>query len=328
MSITETTEVFFVVDGATLEAQACILAPSLKRNLRPNQRAIAYVRQDYRPNLHAMTLETLAACHIEIRDIPGTNGTHAPWMAPYPQGNKILAAAAPRDCDVSVFLDTDTVLIESLDFAAELGDAMMAACVSDYLSAAGSEEDWAEYYATFDLPMPTERVQLVAGRRLTSLPYFNAGVILFRERLHDGLPTHIGRDWLENALKFEREIKTGYNRANIDQFTLPILGYLRGTPVKQLGQHMNFNIQAHGEAPGERQSIIHYHRLGVLWAHGHAGRVALENLAEDRGQAVLEQYIDAFGSHVKRKRMKPHLAAMAADASGAASGSPDADPQE
>jgi len=268
------------------------------------------MRQDYRPAIAPLTLDILSACNIDIRTIPETDGGHAPWSAPYPHGNKILTAATPRDCDISVFIDTDTVLAAPVDFAAELGNASIAACVSDYAPSAGSDEDWAAFYAAFEMPPPTERVQYNAGRRIVSFPYYNAGVILFRERANDGSPTGIGRDWLDAALRFEREVRRDYARANIDQFTLPILGYLRGDRVKSLPQHLNFNIQSFGEGAGERQSIVHYHRLGILWAHDRHGRDALDRLVALRGPDAPEEFVATFGAIAKRKRMKRHIRAM------------------
>lgn len=305
-----TTEIFFIVDGARLEAQACVLAPSLKEHLLPDQKAVAYVREDYLDNLEPITREVLTASDIEIRTIPGTNSGHAPWLSPYPAGNKILAAAAARDCDISVFLDTDMVLVDRVDFQAELGDALIASCVSDYAASAGSDEDWAAYYAAFGMLPPKDRVQYNGGRKLVSFPYYNAGMIVFRERTDDGVPTGIGAEWLQIALKFEDTVQREYLRANIDQFTLPILGYLREAPVKSLPQHMNFNIQAFGEGEGQRQSIVHYHRIGILWANQTHGRRALDRLIELRGPDAAEEFLDAFGVNAKRKRMKPHLQAI------------------
>jgi len=305
------TEVFFIIDGDWLEAQACLLAPTLKRNLMPGQIGVAYLRQDYLHRLHPFTRAVLDASKVELRTIPETDGTHAPWAKPYPHGNKILAAAQPRDCDISVFLDTDTILVERVNFAEKLGDALIAACVSDYASAAGSDADWTAYYAAFGMEPTQDRVQYNGGRQLVSYPYFNAGVILFREREADGTPTHLGRDWLSVALRFEREVTREYPRANIDQFTLPILGYLRGIPVQSLDQEMNFNVQAFGQGEKQRQSIAHYHRLGILWSHDRHGRMALEALIGVMGPDAVETYLDTFGALAKRKRMKRHIAAVA-----------------
>ncbi|GAB5446539.1 MAG: hypothetical protein Gyms2KO_14120 [Gymnodinialimonas sp.] len=305
------TEVFFIVDGDRLEAQACLLAPTLKRHLMDHQRAVAYVREDYIDQMNDFTLDVLAASDVEVRTIPGTRMGHAPWTSPYPHGNKILAAATPRDCEVSVFLDTDVVLTEPVDFAGALGDALIAACVSDYGSAAGTDADWAAYYGAFDMDLPEDRVQLTGGRRLVSLPYFNAGVVVFRERSSDGCPTEVGRDWLDAALRFEREVTRDYRRSNIDQYTLPILGYLRGQPVKTLAQHMNFNVQAYGNGEGQTQSVAHYHRLGALWKHNVHGRRTLETLADVVDAEAPETFLDVFMLHARRKNMKHHLRAMA-----------------
>ena len=313
MAVSRSTEVFFMVDGARLEAQACLLAPTLKRHLQAGQRAVAYVRQDYRAKLEAFTIDVLHASGVEIRDIPDTDNTHTPWAAPYPHGNKILAAATPRDCDVSVFLDTDMVLAAPVDFAAELGDALIAACVSDYKSTAGEDEDWAEYYGVFGMDLPVERVQFNGGRRLTSLPYYNAGMIVFREREVDGTPTHVGRDWLDTAVTFEAKVTRNYARSNIDQFTLPILGYRRAAPVKALEQRMNFNIESFGHGEGQRQTIAHYHRLGILWAHQSHGRQALDALVEVTDIRAPIEFLENFGAHAKRNRMKHHIRAITQD---------------
>lgn len=312
MASAKTTDVFFIVDGNRLEAQACLLAPSLKRHLSASQRAIAYVRQDYIANLLPFTRDVLAASGVEIREIPATDGTHAPFKAPYPQGNKILAASAPRDCDVSVFLDTDMVMAEPASFSRMLGRAEIGAVVSDYQASANLDEDWAHFYGVYGLDMPKERVQLYAGRRLMSLPYYNGGMVIFKERDAKGKPLGIGADWLDVAAEFEAKVTREYGRSNIDQFTLPILGYRRGAPVKALDQRLNFNIEAHGLGEGQRQTIAHYHRLGVLWKHEPHARAALAGLVEVTDPTGPDQFLEHFGEHAKRKRMKHHLEAMAA----------------
>lgn len=311
MAASLSTEVFFIVDGERLEAQACLLAPSLKKNLSKTQKPVAYVRQDYRTSLADFTKDVLDTAGIEVRSIPKTNGTHAPWSAPYPQGNKILAAAAPRKCDISVFIDTDTILAQKVNFARELGNAQVAAVVSDYAPSAGSDEDWEHYYQAFDLPVPEERVQLHGGRRLITYPYFNAGVVIFRERGSNGKPTHVGRDWLKAALQFEKKVTRDYDRSNIDQFTLPILGYLRDAPVKALDQHLNYNIQADGNDTGQEQTIAHYHQIGVLWAHPRQGPFAYDGLIDLLGPEGPDQFLQAFGPLAKRNRMKRHMQAAA-----------------
>jgi len=305
MSCPPVTEIFFLVDGEYLEAQACILAPTLKRHLLPNQRAVAYIRKDYAPRVNPLTHDILDAAGIECRLVAGTNGGHGPWIAPYPPGNKILAAAMDRSCDISVFIDTDTVFARPVDFARELGDAEVAACISDYASPATDEESWKSHYGLFGLDLPEDRVKLYGGKRLTTLPYFNAGMIIFRERNADGSPTGFAKDWLEMASDFDHRQTLPHDRFFTDQLTLPILGYKRGAPVKPLEQRMNFNIQAHGSA-----DIAHYHRIGVLWKHPEHGRSALAAMENLIGFEGIETLVRTFGRYLKLRRLRPHIVAL------------------
>lgn len=299
----ENVEIVFVVDGKRLEAQACLLAPTLKFNLTRQQKAVAYVREDYVESVDALTFEVLDAAAVEVRLITKTIGHHEPWTSPYPQGNKILALAQPRSCDVTVFMDTDMILAEPVDFAKELGDADIGACISDYSTFGATEEAWSAFYGCFGLSLPSERVTLQAGRRLEALPYYNAGMVILREQ-RDGLPTEIGKEWLELAQKFDHQVKSEYNRSNIDQLTLPILGYKRGTPVKAMCPRLNFNIQAHGLGEGRAQSVAHYHTIGVLWAHQNHARFALNCLSDLCGADAIHRVLQRFQPHMKRKRLK------------------------
>jgi hypothetical protein len=277
---------------------------------------VACLRSGYADRLNGFTREVLARSDVELRLIPGTGPAdgHAPWTAPYPQGNKILAAAMPRDCDVSVFLDTDTVLVRPVDFAAELGAAEIAASVSDYASPGTDLDSWRSHYAVFGLSLPEERVTLRAGRRWTVAPYFNAGVVLFRERDADGRPTNIGADWLDVAARFDHAATADHDRVNIDQITLPILGYRRERPVRCLPQALNYNIQAFGPAPVGGASILHYHNLGILWADEHATRATLSCFHELMGPGAIEEWVDRFHPHARRRRLKAYLPEFAAQA--------------
>ena len=298
------TDVFFVVDGERLEAQAILLAATLKRHLTPNQTAIAYVREDHADRLAPLTRAVLDRTGVEIRVIPDTDGgTHQPWSSPYPQGNKILAAAEPREATVSVFLDTDTVLIQPVDFAAQLGDALVAASASDYSATANDDGSWGAFYGLFGLPLPDERITLRGGRQIESLPYYNAGVVIFRERMGTK-PTGFGKGWLADAVHFDHHATPGHDRATIDQFTLPITATRQGRHVAGLDQAMNYNIQASGDETDDPLWIAHYHNIGVLWAHGPTARHVVECLLDVISDDELAEYIDRFFIHIKRSRLK------------------------
>lgn len=101
------------------------------------------------------------------------------WARPYPHGNKILAAASPREDAWSVFLDTDMVCAASLELAS-LQEPNRLALVPEGVPSWGKNSDrWERAYAHFGLEVPSERVRLTRRRRIEYLPYFNAGFVMF-----------------------------------------------------------------------------------------------------------------------------------------------------
>jgi hypothetical protein len=299
--------IFLIIDGLKLEAQACLLLPSLRRHLGDSVSVIAYRRKDATAPLQPVTQEVLHSCKVELRDIPGTGPTDPDlWRAPYPTGNKILAASDTRACDISVFLDTDMVFAAPVDFAKVLGTAKIAAVVSDYSTLSNDEEGWLAFYGHFGLPLPKERVTLLKGRELTSLPYFNAGMIVFREKFGPK-KLSFGGEWLADTLRFDHEISHPYERGNLDQLTLPITATRLGYPVKPVSNQFNHNLQGHGDAPEAQPSLLHYHNFGVLWSHEARGRAALDGLQEILPDQSLDRFYESFLPILKRKRLKKLL---------------------
>lgn len=296
--------IFLIIDGLKLEAQACLLLPSLRRHLGDTVSVIAYRRQDVTTPLQPVTEQVLRACNVKLREIPGTGPDDPnPWREPYPIGNKILAASDRRDCDISVFIDTDMVFTGPFDFAKVLGSAKIAAVVSDYSTMSNDEEGWTAFYAHFGLPLPEQRVTLLKGRELTSLPYFNAGMIMFRETIGPQ-KRRFGAEWLADTLRFDHEVSYPYTRANLDQLTLPITATRLGYPVKPVPNTFNHNLQGHGDPVETNPSLLHYHTFGVLWSHEARGRAALEDLQNILEDQSLESFYDSFMAVLKRKRLK------------------------
>jgi hypothetical protein len=297
---------FFIVDGRKLEAQTCLLAPSLRRHLGYEIPVIAYRRKDAAP-MQPITEEILAACKIELRQIPGTGAADpSPWTAPYPIGNKIMAASDPRDCDISVFIDTDMVFAAPVDFAALLGEAQIAAVISDYTTLSNTIESWTALYRHFNLPLPEDRVRLPRGRRVTGLPYFNAGLIVFREAF-GAAETFFGAEWLRDAIRFDHEITIPYARENIDQITLSLTAARLGEKISLLPNRYNFNLPAYGNAPDKPKALIHYHRFGILWSFPELGRPVLDDLRACMGEAGLTAVLDCFGDSLAMTRLRKLL---------------------
>jgi hypothetical protein len=284
--MSESITVFFVIDGEKLVGQAYLLASSFKRYRDPNWKIIAYVRADSDGVLPASLMRLFDEVGIEVHNIPGTeHGSASPWKNEYPIGNKILAASAFRETEISVFLDTDIMLFERVDFAKLLGRSKIAAVLSDYRARG---VNWQEIYSFFKTEIPRDRPGVLRRPGLPYPPYFNAGVIIFRECL-DNSGHRFGTEWLRLSKELEAHVGRDWPRKFIDQVTLPVLGYQMGSPCAVLPQKFNFNIQAWGAPNGKPFSIIHYHDIEYLWRNQQIGSGAIDMLRAALSQSELEE---------------------------------------
>ncbi|MEM9974221.1 MAG: hypothetical protein AAF771_08580 [Pseudomonadota bacterium] len=297
--------VFFVVDGRKLEAQACMLAASLKRHLAGSVDVIAYRRADYR--VSDFTQSLLQSCEIELRHMAGTGpGSPAIWSRDWPVGNKLLAKAEPRDCDISVYLDTDMLLRAPVDFAAELGEAEVLACVADYIFGPLDTPDaWRKLYSHFGLDLPEERVTLLAGRKLELPPYFNGGFAIFREAPIGEGRERFGAAWLRDCLEIDAAEGFEDEREGLDQTLYPVTIRRLGARLALGRQALNFNVQAHGAAPGSDIAIAHYHNFATIFRRNpQLGYEAIDNIIETFGETQARAFIEEFRSELGWDRPK------------------------
>ncbi|WP_224814521.1 hypothetical protein [Hasllibacter sp. MH4015] len=287
---------FFVVDGEKLEAQACLLAASIRRHMPKSTPVIAYHRQDY--ELSSFVKSFLKRCKVTLVPLPDTGPDDPnPWSRPWPVGNKNLAKAQKRDCDISVYLDTDMVMMKPVDFEAELGDGEVLACVADYsFGALNSPEAWREVYEFFGMDLPEERIALLAGRKLELPPYFNGGFSIFREKPIGKTKEHFGEAWLADCLKLDHADGFDDAREGLDQTIYPITIRRIGAKFTQGRQAINYNVQAHGVPSGEDIAIAHYHTFGtILRHHPSVGYAAVMNIEHLFGKKVTREFIDTYG---------------------------------
>ncbi len=299
------TSVFFVVDGRKLEAQACMLAASLKRHLAGRAEVIAYHRKDYRISDFTQTL--LERCDIAMRPLAGTGPGDPPhWSRDWPVGNKLLAKAEPRDCDVSVYLDTDMLLRAPIDFAAELGEAEVLACVADYVFGPLDTPDaWRKLYGHFGLDLPEDRVTLRAGRKLKLPPYFNGGFAIFREAPIGARPERFGEAWLRDCLEIDGAEGFEDEREGLDQTLYPVTIKRLGARLAMGRQALNFNVQAHGAPSGSEIAIAHYHNFATIFRRNpQLGYEAIETMIETLGAAAARAFIAEFREELGWDRPK------------------------
>lgn len=250
---------FYVTDGPRLQTQAVLLAKSL-RDTHPLAAQIAYVPTANAAALPEPFRHAMAAFNVEIREIPEPAET---WRAPYPHGNKILAAAEPRETRHSVFLDSDMFAVKPL-LLTDLPTEMEVSVVPEGVIGWGEDlTRWERVYAHFDLPVPEERIRMLRGARRMSPPYFNAGFVAFREddRI-DG--KSFGALWRETASEIDWKVSVGGKRPWLDQISLPVALKRFGFTTKVVAERNNTSISHDRALDDLDPAILHYHRARFL----------------------------------------------------------------
>lgn len=292
----ETVSIFFILDGPKYQAQAILLAATLRYFNEDRFHLIAYVPKGGRKQLERITHRTMQACNVDVRDIEidSVDG-RPPFDGHYPHGNKILAAAQPRETSVSVFLDSDMVCCAPLDFAGLVQRGQMRAVVSDYATGWYSFKRWTKAYRHFGLDVPEQRVQFHRGRQLTSPPYYNAGMVGFREDVASD-SQHLGKVWLETAHDFDWNLDLKYEQTYLDQLSLPIAATRAGLEMPLTPVAYNYNIMRREFDPELDLKILHYHRFVDLWAWPF-GKMVPQILEEVVGEYLAKRAFRVFGGY-------------------------------
>lgn len=252
------TSFLYVVDGPRLQAQALILAHSL-RCVHPEAAQVAYLPVAGAALLPDAVRATLEGWGVVCRELPEKGG----WRQAYPHGNKILALAEARDAEVSVFLDTDMIAVKPLNDSDLPGPRQVSVVPEGILGWGKDASRWEVAYAQFGLKVPEERVQMLRGRRRLSPPYFNAGFVAIREddRVEG---RNFGALWLDTARVFDWEVPVGGKRPWLDQASLPIAMARFGFAHRIVDERNNTSISNGRSFQGLDPAIIHYHRAGFL----------------------------------------------------------------
>lgn len=252
--------VFFVIDGRRMEKMAAILAASIHQHNGTKYQKFAYVPKAGREHLSRLSRKIFDACEVEIRDIEPHDHL---WAQPYPHGNKLLAATDNRGTTSSFFFDSDMICTKPLDLETLVSDNFYAAVPEGVRTFGAEPGAWESVYDLFGMPLPEERVKLTKGRRVESLPYFNAGFIGMSDA-RDAQGETFADTWLKTAIEIDRAASVQNKRPWLDQISLPVAGYRRGTKFTLLGNEYNFSLfRTHGELPTFPR-ILHYHHAATL----------------------------------------------------------------
>lgn len=247
---------FFVMDGPRFQVPGVLLASSLRMQMGDEVEIIAYVPESRglaMPRVIELLLHQLAV------DVRLMQTDHVTWAQPYPHGNKIIASCQPRDSDLSVFLDTDTVCCAPMDFSEVPDDVSFFGVPEGVPTWKVEDEAWQPIYDMFGLPLPQQRVRLVRGRLIEMLPYFNAGFVGFREK-PDVPGTRLPDLWLDTALRLDFNETIEGKRPWLDQIALPVAAARAGGRLHVLPHSYNYSL--YRRRPEERSfapQLAHYH---------------------------------------------------------------------
>jgi hypothetical protein len=289
--------ILFVVDGKRLEAMSLILAASLAQHhdTENGVRLLAYVKATEQPNMDPATLALYEACGVQIARLPLAE--EGLWAKPYPHGNKILAAAQPRDSQRSIFLDTDMVCVGPITDVAESRPHEVFV-VPEGAPTWGKEGDrWARAYDFIGQPVPEARVTLTRGRKISYPPYFNGGFVGFSDQPITAEGKTFGQLWLDFASHFDRICPIGGKRPWLDQITLPLAMAQHGIGYQVLPETYNFSVSERkrlGKVAHAR--MVHYHRTMYFKALplAEAYLQAVRDKVPARHHAALDVLLEQF----------------------------------
>ena len=231
----ETHSIIFVMDPPGLVADTILLVCSI-RKVMPSVQMIAYVPLDKKPLITDTLKEFCGVMTVELRFME-TESMFDPY---YKQGNKLIAMAAKRDTDYTVFLDTDIILTRPLDFSKITRSGCVSVVPEGVYTWGKDPTDWDTVYCKFGLKTPAEKVTLVRSGK-ESPPYFNAGFVLFPNApLMDGRT--FSQFWLETAKMVDMDLDIPNKRPWLDQITLPVAIKRAGLNHFVLSDAYNFSL--------------------------------------------------------------------------------------
>ena len=238
----ECTSASFVCEPGRLEAQAVLLAASLRRH-HPSLTLVAGVPRA----LSALTERALDSLRVER--VPITN----PVADDYPIGNKIAALGAGDTSGLRVFLDSDMLCLRALDFDL-LRSHPLAAKPAD-MATFGSDALWQCLYERFGLSPPSQRVVASIGGQMM-YPYFNAGMVATTRA------SALSPLWAETCRAVDVMHDVNPRRPWLDQIALPLAAARLGLATRSVGD--NWNYPAHIKPLRGEPGLVHYHQAAVV----------------------------------------------------------------
>lgn len=286
----------FVCQSGMLEAQALLLAASLRRFMPPCHDIVAAVPQpaDCWGSPASSTLVALESYGVRCATI-------ANRISPdYPIGNKIDCLTVRTTCRSLVFLDSDVMLLRAADVA-DLAAGSIAAVPASFTHV--TQEDWRRFYSVCGVSAPDTGMRTLVSEEWTP-PYFNSGVV----KVDSAVASDLASAWSECALRLLalEDLPGPVRRRFLDQISLPIAAAALGRPIAPLASDWNFPSWSWSLADRPRPALFHYQQLSRLLEDGPAKEVFAELVAADDAiaDAILATVPDPRDTDEKRSRQQ------------------------
>lgn len=254
---------FFIVQPPGYQNMACYLAASIRQHLPENIELIGYCPEDLWHEIDPDVREVMARLRCDLRPF----AAEGRFVGPYPHGNKILAALEPRTTRYSAFLDSDMLYVAPFSIEDVVKEGHVGVVASTSMRWA-PQSIWDQIYSVFDMPVPEERITLTRDKRVPSVPYFNAGLVLFDEAHRNEKGQSFPEVWYETALRLDHTDGLDNKRPYLDQMSLPIAIQRAGMKWNLLPERHNFSIGGilRGKPLPESEPItlVHYRKWKIL----------------------------------------------------------------
>jgi len=216
----------FVCQKGKLEAQAVLLAASLKRYLRCDYELIAAIPNDAE-GPHSTTLEFLKKLGVRTGNIKNKTGN--------PYNNPVFCLSIPTDAQKSVLMDTDLLCMKEFFHERRFSDVSFNAkqVHKDTLG------PWVDIFRACRIKVPAVRVPTIVSQEYLP-PYFNAGFVA----LHTKYIKDFASAWLDchNRIKKAKAIKNGLDHF-IPQISMAIALHKMKIDYELLDERYNHPIR-------------------------------------------------------------------------------------
>jgi hypothetical protein len=234
--------VVFVCEPGRLEMQALLLAASL-RDMHPHLMLLAAAPRKLPPS----TMEGFR--RLGVTCVPICN----PVSADYPIGHKVAALGAGQPGGLRVFLDSDMLCMQALDWE-PLQTHAVAAKPAD-MATFSDVAMWERLYSRFGLSMP--RARMVSTFSLDLMPpYFNAGLVASTRS------AELAERWGMLCREIDAMDDIHPRRPWLDQIALPLAAATLGLQTRSLGDRWNY--PAHVKPVQDDPFLVHYHHATAI----------------------------------------------------------------